>query len=67
MITTIQVHSRTLEILKKVRDEIRASSYDEAITKLVVERTQHESLAGYLGKKPLKWILQDLRDKRDRF
>ena len=66
MPTTIQLNERTLKILKKVKEEIHASSYDEAINKMVASRTQ-ESLAGYLGKKPIKEILRGLRDEKDRF
>ena len=67
MVTTIQVHERTLAILKKIREETQSASYDEAINKLAGQKSQKESLAGYLGKKPLKWILKDLRDKHDRY
>jgi len=67
MVTTIQIQEKTLEILKKIREETNSSSYDEAINKVVALRMRKVSLAGYLGKKPLKWILKDLRDKSDRF
>ena len=67
MVTTIQINERTLDILKKIKDETRSSSYDEAINKIVVSRFKKESLAGYLGKKSLKEILKGLRDKNDRF
>ena len=66
MPTTIQIGERTLKILKKVKEETRASSYDEAINKIVAMRVK-ESLGGYLGKKPVKEILRDLRDEEDRF
>ncbi len=66
MQTTIQVSDKTLQILKKVKDEVHAKSYEEAIRKLVFERTRN-SLAGYLGKKTTKEIMKDLRDKHDRF
>ena len=66
MPTTIQIGERTLKILKKVKDEINAASYDEAINKIVTMRAK-ESLAGYLGRKPVKEILKGLRDEKDRF
>lgn len=66
MTTTIQIHEKTLEVLKKIRDDTNSSSYDEAINKIVIGMRK-ESLAGYLGKMPLKWILKDLRDKSERF
>lgn len=67
MSTTIQIDERTLEILKKIKDETKAASYDEAINKVIADRLKRESLAGYLGRKPLKDILKGLREKHDRF
>ncbi|MBS3066219.1 hypothetical protein J4205_00190 [Candidatus Pacearchaeota archaeon] len=70
MPTTIQINESTLELLKKIKKELEASSYDEAITKMVINESQKESLAGflgkYIGKKSRKEILHDLRDKNDR-
>ena len=74
MVTTIQVQDTTLVLLKKLKDETKAASYDETIKKIAVERTKKESFAGYLkgymGKDSLKKILKDLQDMRnesDRF
>ncbi len=67
MATTIQVHEKTLELLKKIREETHSTSYDEAINRIVAMKAGKESLAGYLGKRPLQWILKDVRDKHDRF
>ncbi len=67
MVTTIQIHDKTLEVLKKIKADTNSSSYDEAINRMAVSSIKKESLAGYLGKKPLKWIMKDLRDKSDRF
>ena len=67
MQTTIQINDKTLQILKKVKVETHSSSYDEAINKIVSNTLQTESLAGYLGKRPMKQLMKDLRDKRDRF
>lgn len=67
MQTTIQVTERTLHILRKVKEQTHAGSYDEAINKLVYRSTRGQSLAGYLGRKPLKRLLTDLRGKHDRF
>ena len=67
MSTTIQIGEHTLKILKKIKDETQSSSYDEAINKLVVDRIKKVSLAGYLGGKPMKEILNGLRDKNERF
>ena len=66
MATTIQIGERTLKILKNIKDETHSSSYDEAINKMVVMRAKKESLAGYLGKMPIKEIMKGLRDERDR-
>jgi hypothetical protein len=71
MVTTIQVNEKTLALLKKLRDEIKAKSYEEAIIKVIVERAKKDSMAGFLGKKygklSKKEILKDLRDEDDRF
>lgn len=66
MPTTIQIQEKTLEILKKIKKDTHSSSYDEAIKKIAINSTKEASLAGYLGKKPLKLIMKDLRDKSDR-
>ena len=70
MVTTIQVQDTTLELLKKLKNETKAISYDETIKKIAAERTKNESLAGFLGKMPRKLILKELRELRsenDRF
>lgn len=66
MHTTIQIDEKTLRILKKIKKEKNASSYDEAINRLVLSR-KNESLAGFLGKRPIKDLLGDLRNKNERF
>ncbi|MEK6867218.1 MAG: hypothetical protein AABX98_00200 [Nanoarchaeota archaeon] len=67
MLTTIQVTDKTLHLLKKIKQETASQSYDEAITKLVVEKSKPHSLAGFLGKRSTKEILSGLREKHDRF
>lgn len=67
MVTTIQVKDTTLELLKKVKEETKSSSYDEAIKKIVIARAKKESFYGFLGKKSRAWVLKDLRDEHDRF
>ena len=66
MPTTIQIGERTLKILKKVKEDTKSSSYDEAINKIVASRAK-ETLAGFLGKKSVKEITKGLRDEKDRF
>ena len=67
MLTTIQVTDKTLQLLRKVKHETTAHSYDEAIQKLVMQKSKSPSLAGFLGKKSRTQILSGLRDKDDRF
>lgn len=74
MVTTIQVNERTLEMLRKLKQSLNASSYDETIVKIAVSRTKGESLAGnlkkYLRKQSTKDILRELQEERrksDRF
>ncbi|MBI2672019.1 hypothetical protein HYX16_03745 [Candidatus Woesearchaeota archaeon] len=66
MTTTIQIQNKTLGLLKKVKEETKSSSYDEAINKIVIKRLKEVSLAGFLGKRTKEWILKDLRDESDR-
>ncbi len=72
MVTTIQINEGTLELLKKLKLELNARTYDEAIIKASVQRVMQKSMAGslakYVGKKlSKKEILEGLRDKHDRF
>jgi hypothetical protein len=71
MVTTIQVSNRTLEILRQLKQQMQAESYEETIMELMKERGKEESLAGHLQKyvkgKPKKDILKGLRDENDRF
>ncbi len=74
MVTTIQVNERTLQILKKLKEETNSNTYDEAIVKVVTTRGKKESYAGYLkkhlSKKDAKKMLQEIQDERrksDRF
>ncbi len=67
MVTTIQVSEKMLMMLKKLKEQMQASSYEEAMERIVVERTKPKSLAGFLGKKTTKEILKGLKDKNDRF
>jgi hypothetical protein len=70
MATTIQIDEKTLLLLKKLKEELDASSYDEAITKIVMKQRKQESMASslkkYMGKKSLKDLLNNYRDKNDR-
>ncbi len=74
MVTTIQVNENTLQLLKKIKLELSVQSYDEAIKKVVIERTKGESMAGSLKKyfknKSSKELLKELQNERrksDRF
>ena len=67
MPTTIQIHEETLELLKKLRKPIKASSYDEVIVDIIKKATKPtDSLYGFLGKKSMKEILRGLRDEENR-
>ena len=67
MQTTIQINDKTLHILRKLKEETNSSSYDEAINKIVADRSRNISLAGFLGKKPINSLLKNLREKHERF
>jgi len=71
MVTTIQVNERTLELLKRLKEQMQMFSYDETINKLVSERgkkgkSQAGSLKKYLGKQSIRDILKELQDERRR-
>ena len=67
MSTTIQVEKETLELLKRLKEHLNASTYNEVIGKLAEKSFGLKSMRGYLGKSSRKDILKDLRDKHDRF
>ena len=67
MTTTIQVQEDTLELLKQMRIMTKTNSYDAAIKEIIKKSAVKErSLYGFLGKKTMKNILNDLRDENDR-
>jgi len=66
--TTIQIDNSTIEALKRIKKREKASSYDEAIKKLL-SITVKGSMAGALARKKnysKKELLKGLRDERDR-
>ena len=66
MQTTIQISDKTLQVLRKLKEETHSSSYDETLGKILLQQTKAPSLAGFLGKKPLSSLMKDLREKHDR-
>jgi hypothetical protein len=70
MTTTIQVNERTILLLKKLKEELNASSYDEAIQKITSIRNKKNSLAGnlkkYYNKEKISEVLSKIREKNDR-
>ncbi|MEK6892748.1 MAG: hypothetical protein AABX07_00945 [Nanoarchaeota archaeon] len=73
-VTSIQVDEKTILLLKKLRAEMNASSYAQAIQKLAAERKKHGSMAGslkkYLKGESVESLIKELqyeRRKSDRF
>jgi len=71
MVTTIQVDEKTILLLKKLKLELEASSYDDAINKIAMrclkpEKSMAGSLGKYVGNLSKEEILNNLRDKHDR-
>lgn len=69
MVTSIQIDERTLLLLKKLKQELNASSYDEAIVKIAVQRTKGKSVGGSLRKylkkgETLANIIKELQEER---
>ena len=76
MVTTIQVNEKTLLLLKKLKEELKTASYDEAIQKSIIKSTKSGknmggSLRKYLKKgETVKDIIRELQKERrlsDRF
>jgi hypothetical protein len=74
MVTTIQIDERTLLLLKRLKQELNAISYNEAITKIALQRSHQNKIGGILKedykKGELKRVLKELQDERrksDRF
>ncbi|MBI2632093.1 hypothetical protein HYW75_03755 [Candidatus Pacearchaeota archaeon] len=59
------------ELLKRKKDEMRADSYGEVISRALLPRSKKKSMAGYLGKfltkQEIEEILQDDRRREERF
>src|SRR3989344_1946438 len=52
MVTTIQINEQTLGLLKRIKEETKAKSYDEAINKIVINsaKEKYKSIGGSLKK-----------------
>lgn len=68
MATTIQVHKETASHLHHMKDKLKLLSLNETVEYLIRQETIRKSFWG-AGKKKMsmKHILEDLRDKSDRF
>ncbi|HLD07381.1 MAG TPA: hypothetical protein VJC16_07685 [Candidatus Nanoarchaeia archaeon] len=65
MPTTIQVEKETADLLRSMKEQTNASSYDEVIHHMIRQKRK-ESMYGALGKKSMKRLLKGLRDEHDR-
>ena len=64
MTTTIQIGEDTMQKLKQLQQALNVKTYNDVIKALMQEK---KSMYGFLGRKNMKWVLKDLRDKHDRF
>ena len=74
MTTTIQINERTLQLLKRLKEETCSNSYEEAIIKTVLNKNKEESFAGvlkeHISKKDSEKLIKELQNERrksDRF
>ncbi len=69
MSTTIQVNEETAKLLKMYKEQHKLKTYDEVIKMLMVRGLGEyvKQFRGILGKKDMKFIMDDLRDKTDRY
>ena len=70
MSTTIQISEKTLLLLKKLKEELNAASYEDAIVKVAIQKNRKSfagSLKKYLGRKEtLKNMLKEMQTERRR-
>ena len=70
MVTTIQISDKTLLLLKKLKEELNATSYDEAITKVAAQKHTKSfagSLKKYMRKKEtLRDLLKEMQEERQK-
>ncbi len=67
MTTTIQLQDETLELLKKVKEQTHAKTYDDVIKNFMSMGAYAKLYRGFLGKKDMGYVLKDLRDKTNRY
>lgn len=75
MVTTIQIDERTLMLLKRLKQKYAVKSYQEAIIRNIMQKTENQSMAGSLNKyvkkgETMKDMLKELQEERrksDRF
>ncbi len=67
MPTSIQVNKETLELLKKMKQQTKAQTYDEVIQNFMKLSEYAKSVRGLIGKRNRTELLKGLRDKGDRF
>jgi translation initiation factor 2 beta subunit (eIF-2beta)/eIF-5 len=75
MVTTIQVDEKTIFLLKKLKAELAASSYDDAITRIAIKHMKPQksmagSLARYFKNYSTDKMIKELKEERrklDRF
>ena len=68
MTTTIQVTEETVDVLKLLRGQLKVPSYDALLKILITKAVKPKrSMWGAGGKLSMKEILEDLRDKSDRY
>ena len=73
-LTTIQVNRELFDLLKRRKEDMRAESYAEVISRALLPKTKRKSMAGslkrYFKEQSIKDIVKELQDERrksDRF
>jgi predicted CopG family antitoxin len=71
MKTTIQINEKTLALLRKLKEQNEANSYDETI-EIIINKQPKKSMAGSLKRymkkgEKLSDILRNLRNEDDRY
>lgn len=66
MVTNIQIKDETIKHLKILKEKMNLKTYNEVVKRLI-KMNNSKSMAGSLSYLNGKELLNDLRDKQDRF
>ena len=63
----IEITEETFKYLKMYKEQWKLKTYEDVIKKFMTRGDYAKSFRGFLGKKDMKYVMKDLRDKKDRY